>query len=48
MKAHKYGKDAALVGYVAPEPSQRVLIKTLIGTHRVVDVLMGEMLPRIC
>ena len=48
MKAHKYGQDAALVGYVAPEPSQRVLIKTLIGTHRVVDVLMGEMLPRIC
>jgi hypothetical protein len=25
-----------------------VLMKTMIGSHRIVDVLMGEMLPRIC
>jgi hydrogenase expression/formation protein HypE len=48
MRAHKYGKDAAIVGRVTAEPQQRVLLKTLIGSHRVVDVLMGEMLPRIC
>jgi hydrogenase expression/formation protein HypE len=48
MRAHKYGVDAAIIGRVTAEPAQRVLMKTLIGSHRVVDVLMGEMLPRIC
>jgi hydrogenase expression/formation protein HypE len=48
MKNHKYGQDAAIIGRVTAEPASRVLIKTLIGGHRVVDVLMGEMLPRIC
>ena len=48
MKAHKYGQDATIIGRVTIEPAQRVLLKTLIGSHRVVDVLMGEMLPRIC
>lgn len=48
MKAHKYGRDAVIIGRVAAEPVKRVLLKTLIGSHRVVDVLMGEMLPRIC
>jgi hydrogenase expression/formation protein HypE len=48
MKNHKYGQDAAIIGRVTAEPASRVLLKTLIGSHRVVDVLMGEMLPRIC
>ena len=48
MKSHKYGQDAVIIGHVSAEPSGRVLLKTLIGSHRVVDVLMGEMLPRIC
>jgi len=48
MRAHKYGHEAAVIGRIAAEPAQRVLLKTLIGSHRVVDVLMGEMLPRIC
>lgn len=48
MKAHKYGVDAVLIGRVMAEPAQRVLLKTVIGSHRVVDELMGEMLPRIC
>lgn len=48
MKAHKHGRDAVVVGRVMAEPAQRVLLKTLIGSHRVVDELMGEMLPRIC
>jgi hydrogenase expression/formation protein HypE len=48
MKDHKYGLNAAIIGRIAAEPASRVLLKTLIGSHRVVDVLMGEMLPRIC
>lgn len=48
MKENKYGKDATVIGEIAEEPPGRVLMKTMIGSHRVVDVLMGEMLPRIC
>jgi len=48
MKAHKYGQEAVIIGEVAEEPAGRVLMKTMIGSHRIVDVLMGEMLPRIC
>jgi hydrogenase expression/formation protein HypE len=48
MRSHKYGKEAAIIGEVVSEPAGRVLMETLIGSHRVVDVLMGEMLPRIC
>lgn len=48
LRAHKYGADAALIGIVQAEPRGRVLLKTSIGSARVVDVLMGELLPRIC
>ncbi|MCB2179807.1 hydrogenase expression/formation protein HypE [bacterium] len=48
MHAHPYGKDAVTIGEVSTEPVNRVIMKTLIGSHRVVDVLAGEMLPRIC
>lgn len=48
MHRHKYGTDACQVGKVTAEPVGRVLMETLIGSHRVVDVLQGELLPRIC
>lgn len=48
MRASKYGQAAAVIGHVADEPHGRVLMKTAIGSTRVVDVLMGELLPRIC
>jgi hydrogenase expression/formation protein HypE len=49
MRRHKYGAEAAIIGRVSGEqPAGRVLMKTLVGSHRVVDVLMGEILPRIC
>jgi len=48
MRSHEYGKEAAIIGEVVAEPTGRVLMETLIGSHRVVDVLMGELLPRIC
>lgn len=48
MRSTPYGEDAAVIGQVLDEPKGRVLIKTPIGTTRVVDVLAGELLPRIC
>jgi hydrogenase expression/formation protein HypE len=48
MRATRYGEDAVIIGEVTAEPRGRVLLKTAIGSTRVVDVLAGEMLPRIC
>lgn len=48
MREVRYGEEAAVVGEVHAQPKGRVLMKTAIGTTRVVDLLMGEMLPRIC
>ena len=48
MVSNKYGVMAARIGAVRAEPAGRVLLKTQIGGTRVLDVLAGEMLPRIC
>lgn len=48
MRATKYGEEAAVIGEVQADSRGRVLMKTAIGTTRVVDMLAGEMLPRIC
>ena len=48
MRATKYGEDAVIIGEVTSEPRGRVLLKTPLGTTRIVDMLAGEMLPRIC
>lgn len=48
MRRTRYGEEATVIGEVLPAPTGRVLLKTAIGSTRVVDVLAGEMLPRIC
>jgi hydrogenase expression/formation protein HypE len=48
MRQNRYGADAVIVGEVQTESPGRVLLKTAIGSHRIVDELLGEMLPRIC
>ena len=48
MRNSLYGKDAVIIGEVQETPAGRVLMKTTIGSTRVVDMLSGEMLPRIC
>jgi len=48
MKRTRYGEGAVIIGEVAETPKGRVLLKTAIGSTRVVDMLAGEMLPRIC
>jgi hydrogenase expression/formation protein HypE len=48
MKRHKYGKDAVIMGEVAAEHPGRVVMKTVLGASRIIDVPVGELLPRIC
>jgi hydrogenase expression/formation protein HypE len=42
------GKDAAVIGEVVTDHPGKVLLKTRIGGKRIVDMLAGEQLPRIC
>jgi hydrogenase expression/formation protein HypE len=48
MKAHKYGKDSAIIGGVTGNSETIVKLKSRIGTTRILDILSGEQLPRIC
>ncbi|GAP14941.1 hydrogenase maturation protein, carbamoyl dehydratase HypE [Longilinea arvoryzae] len=48
MHRTQYGEEAVRIGQVKADPAARVLMKTLIGGTRILDVLAGEMLPRIC
>jgi hydrogenase expression/formation protein HypE len=48
MKTHPAGKDAAIIGEVIPSPPGIVLLKTAFGAERIVDMLVGDQLPRIC
>lgn len=48
MKKTKYGADAAILGKVIGTGKSQVRLKTAIGGTRLVDMLPGEMLPRIC
>lgn len=48
MRATRYGEEATIIGRVQASPGGRVLLRTSIGSTRVVDMLAGEMLPRIC
>ena len=48
MRAHPYGQDAAIIGHVVDEHPGMVLAQTAIGGRRVVDMPLGEILPRIC
>jgi len=48
MREHPLGKDAAIIGEVVADHPGMVLMKTEIGGTRVLDVMFGEQLPRIC
>ncbi len=48
LRGHPLGADAALVGEIREEPPGIVLINTGFGGNRIVDVLVGDPLPRIC
>ncbi|NLF02105.1 MAG: hydrogenase expression/formation protein HypE, partial [Anaerolineales bacterium] len=48
MRQHEYGRDAAIIGRVGADHPGRVVLRTPLGTRRILDMLMGEQLPRIC
>ena len=48
MKRNSYGADACVIGEVTDERRGRVIMKTRLGASRIVDMLSGELLPRIC
>jgi len=48
MRRHRLGADAAVIGRVAAEPERVVLLETSFGGTRIVDMLVGDPLPRIC
>jgi len=48
LHAHPYGRQAALIGRVTTEMPGRVLLRTWIGGTRILEMLAGEILPRIC
>jgi hydrogenase expression/formation protein HypE len=48
LRAHPAGADAAIVGHVTAEPQGIVQMRTSFGGTRIVDVLVGDPLPRIC
>ncbi len=48
MRTHPYGREAAIIGRVVSEHPKRVVLRTWLGTRRLLDMLAGEQLPRIC
>jgi len=48
LRALPAGEDAAIIGEVWDEPPGRVLGRTTFGGHRLIDMLVGDPLPRIC
>jgi hydrogenase expression/formation protein HypE len=48
MRAHPAGAEAAIIGEIAAAPSGIVVLNTGFGGGRIVDLLVGEQLPRIC
>lgn len=48
LKADPDGQDAAIIGKVLSEPKKTVILETTLGAQRLVDMPVGEQLPRIC
>jgi hydrogenase expression/formation protein HypE len=48
MRAHPLGREAAVIGEVVADHPGRVMMRSRVGGMRIVDMLSGEQLPRIC
>ena len=48
MRQHPYGREAVTIGRVTAAHPGRVVLRTVLGAHRVLDMLSGAQLPRIC
>ena len=48
LHGHRYGADARVIGKVTASPAGKVGLRTAIGGVRLLDMLVGDQLPRIC
>ena len=48
MQSHPMGTHSAVIGEVVEQPTKMVVLQTSFGGERVIDMLLGEQLPRIC
>jgi hydrogenase expression/formation protein HypE len=48
VRASPYGQDAAVIGEVIADHPGQVVMQTRVGGQRILDMLTGEQLPRIC
>jgi hydrogenase expression/formation protein HypE len=48
MRSHQYGTQTRLIGTVVAQPAGQVGLQTAIGGMRLLDMLAGDQLPRIC
>jgi hydrogenase expression/formation protein HypE len=48
MRRNRYGGKAAIIGEVVKEHPGQVVMKTSLGASRIIDMPVGELLPRIC
>jgi hydrogenase expression/formation protein HypE len=48
MRKTRYGKESMIAGKIYSKPAGQVTLRTKFGSHRIIDMLSGEQLPRIC
>lgn len=48
LQSDRYGRDACIIGEVLDKPAGRVFMQTITGGSRILDMLSGDQLPRIC
>jgi hydrogenase expression/formation protein HypE len=48
LRTHPLGADATVIGEILAEPEGVVALRTAFGGSRIVDMLVGDPLPRIC
>jgi hydrogenase expression/formation protein HypE len=48
MRKDRLGKQASIIGQITPENKGLVVLETLAGGERLVEMLSGEPIPRIC
>jgi hydrogenase expression/formation protein HypE len=48
LRKNEKGVNAAIIGEVLETPVNKVFIKTITGGSRIIDMLVGDQLPRIC
>ena len=48
IRNHNFGSEAKIIGEATSDNPGTVIMKTSIGSNRIVDMISGEQLPRIC